>query len=232
MDILRPSSRNLCGGSGERPHLSEPTFVCRQGCRSLSLCETRGAGQKIVVTELGYHSAVNSGAQYVTEAVRAKYLARAMVSLATDPDIELVRVHLPAGRFQPDPNNSLKGTKGLISYQLQPKSHFYAVRNMMHILCDNSTPFEVRNLNYDLSGNLADVQTVLYQKTNRAYYLLIWLEKLGMTKDGPINNAPQAVKLSFSARTSIWSGPTGRLRRTAICPPATARGRRSTTPIA
>ena len=125
-----------------------------------------------------------------------------MVSLATHPDIERGFIYQLVD-LDPDPNNSLKGTKGLINYQLQPKLAFYAVRNMMHILCDNDTPFEGRNLNYDLSGDLADVKTVLYQKTDRAYYLLIWLEKRGMAEDGPINNAPQAVKLRFGQNINL-----------------------------
>ena len=43
--------------------------------------------RKIAITETGWHTAFNGGGQYVTEAVRAKYLARAMVSYATNADI-------------------------------------------------------------------------------------------------------------------------------------------------
>ena len=45
------------------------------------------AGHKIVITETGWHSAVNAGTQFVTEAVRAKYLPRAMVSYHVHGDI-------------------------------------------------------------------------------------------------------------------------------------------------
>ena len=44
---------------------------------------------------------------------------------------------------------------------------------------------------------MADVEQVLYQKTNRAYYLPIWLEKQSMQNSGPINNGSRAIKIQF-----------------------------------
>ena len=166
------------------------------------LVKSSAPGRKITVTETGYHAAFNAGAQHVTEAVRAKYLARATVSYDTDPDIDRGFIYQLID-LDPDPNSSSKGTKGLVNFQLQPKLSFYAVRNMMHILCDNSTQIDGRKLNYNLSGNLRDVRTVLYQKTNHAYYLLIWLEKQGMAEDGPINNPAQAVQLDFGQNINL-----------------------------
>ena len=60
------------------------------------------------------------------------------------------------------------------------------------------------------------MEQVLYQKTDRAYYLLIWLEKPSMQKSGPINNAPQAVKLQFGNTMKLVrlyrpSDPTGQI---------------------
>jgi hypothetical protein len=166
------------------------------------LVKASAPGREITVTETGYHAAHNAGAQHVTEAVRAKYLARATVAYATDPDIDRGFIYQLID-LDPDPNSSSKGTKGLVNFQLQPKLSFYAVRNMMHILCDNSTQIDGRNLNYNLSGNLRDVRTVLYQKTNHAYYLLIWLEKVGMEKYGPVNNPAQSVQLDFGQNINL-----------------------------
>ena len=117
---------------------------------------------------------------------------------------------------------------GLINYNLQPKPAFFAVRNMMHIMCDTNKPFASTNLNYTLSGNMTDVQAYLYQKTNRAYYLPIWLEKQSMQKSGPIDNGSQAVKLQF-ANSLKWSDCTGLQMRADPSPTATSRGKRSTT---
>ena len=125
-------------------------------------------------------------------------MARAMANFATHPDIARGFIYQLVDNH-PDPNLvSPPFQMGLINYNLQPKPTYYAVRNMMHIMCDGSQPFAVGSLNYTLSGNLADVRHISFQKTNRAYYLLIWLEKLSMLRNSPINNPPQSVKLQFA----------------------------------
>ena len=63
-----------------------------------------------------------------------------MATLATHPDIERGFIYQLVD-LDPDPNNSLKGTKGLINYNLQPKPAFFAVRNMMHIMCRHRQAF-------------------------------------------------------------------------------------------
>ena len=160
-------------------------------------------GKKINLTETGYHSAINSGAQYVTETVRSKYMARAMTSFATHADIARGFIYQLVDNY-PDPNLASPPLQmGLINYNLQPKPTFFAVRNMMHIMCDKNRPFNVGSLNYTLSGNLTDVRRILFQKTNGAFYLLIWLEKLGMVKNSPVYNPPQAVTITFNQKIPL-----------------------------
>ena len=38
---------------------------------------------------------------------------------------------------------------------------------------------------YSLSGNLADLRTLLYKKNNGAFYLVTWLEKRGQGRSFP-----------------------------------------------
>ncbi|QLH39295.1 MAG: hypothetical protein HWD60_10530 [Defluviicoccus sp.] len=84
---------------------------------------------------------------------------------------------------------------------MQRKQSYYAVRNTMHIMCDNalSSP---QSLGYSLSGNLSNVRTQLYQKRNGAFYLIAWLEKQSFTKNKVINNPPQAVTIRFEQAIS------------------------------
>ncbi|QLH39293.1 MAG: hypothetical protein HWD60_10520 [Defluviicoccus sp.] len=179
--------------------------------------------QPIWTTETGWHMAFNSGAQWVPESVLIKYLPRAMATFVSTGAVERAYIY----QFIDSENNPAK-TKttahfGLMSYSMQRKQSFYAVRNTMHIMCDNALP-NPQSLRYSLSGNLSNVRTQLYQKRNGAFYLIAWLEKQSFTKNKVINNAPQAVKISFEQAISQVR-PTGRRMRPAVLSDRTSRSK-------
>ena len=152
--------------------------------------------QPIWTTETGWHMAFNSGAQWVPEDVLIKYLPRAMATVVTTPGVERAYVYQFIDPSS-DPNKTTTTSNfGLISYSMQRKQPYYAVRNTMHIMCDSPRP-ATQSLGYTLSGNLANVRTQLYQKRNGAFYLVAWLEKQSFFKNKVINNPPQAVNIRF-----------------------------------
>jgi hypothetical protein len=63
-------------------------------------------------------------------------------------------------------------------------------------------------MRYSLSGNLANVRTLLYKKNNGAFYLVAWLEKPGKvglspTQSRNIINPPQALRIRFEQGISL-----------------------------
>ncbi|MBK8176307.1 MAG: hypothetical protein IPK66_13895 [Rhodospirillales bacterium] len=160
-------------------------------------------GTRFVVTETGYHTASNSGAQYVDEATAIKYLPRTMLSSFTNPQIARMFIYQLLDPSD-NPAKTITGAHfGLMSYGLERKGRFYAVRNLMHVLCDSTWTFSTKSLNYTLTGDLADVRTVLLQKSNGAFYLVLWQERQGFEKSGQIVNAPQAATLKFNTNIQL-----------------------------
>lgn len=153
--------------------------------------------QRIAVTETGWNVAINSTKQWVPEDVRVRYLPRAMADYARHPDLQRSFIYQLIDHVY-DPTYSDAKTKGLIDYNLNRRKSYYAVRNMMHILCDEYPVATPGSLDFTLSGNLSDVRTQLYQKRSGSYSLLIWQEKQLYNKYGRLNNAPQNVTITFN----------------------------------
>ncbi len=170
--------------------------------------------QKVWVTETGWHQAFNTSAQWLPDDALVKYLGRAMASYAAHPSLGKGFYYQLIDPYQ-NPANTVTGLHfGLLDASMRRKPSFYAVRNTMHVMCDNPLGFAPQSLRYTLSGNLSNVRTLLYQKKNRAFYLMIWIEKQSFNQRQPVINPPQAVSIRFDqpiqqVRTFLPTGLTG-----------------------
>ncbi|MFO1153719.1 MAG: malectin domain-containing carbohydrate-binding protein [Rhodospirillales bacterium] len=81
----------------------------------------------------------------------------------------------------------------------RPLPAWYAMRNVIRILDDGEASFTPGSLNYSLSGDTSDIKTVLLQKKNGAFDLLIW--KASRPTDARV---PLTLKLPASANVSIY----------------------------
>ena len=159
-------------------------------------------GRPFWTSETGFHSAMNSGAQYLNRFTMLRYLPRALLGFGSYPGIRRSYLFQMVD-FGPDPHKTnFNFNYGLIDYYGHVKPGFYAVRNMMHVLCDDPLRSAPGALRYALSGNLTDVRSLLYKKNNGAFYLVMWLEKPGLigisaTQSKDLINPPQAVTLKF-----------------------------------
>lgn len=153
--------------------------------------------QQVWVTETGWHQAFSSGAQWVSDDALVKYVGRAMASFASHPALGKSFYYQLVDPMQNPAKTSTAAHFGLLDYSLRRKPSYYAVRNTMHVMCDNPLGFAPQSLRYTLSGNLGNVRTLLYQKSNRAFYLVMWVEKQSFTQNRPIHNPPQAVNVRF-----------------------------------
>lgn len=158
----------------------------------------------IWISEVGYDMALNNGKQdVIDEYTYAKYAARGMVAFATHPKVDrgyfynLVDVAWDPTRVNTD------AWYGMLDNRLNRRPHFYAVRNTMWVMCDNRLRFAPQTLSYRLSGNLSDVRSSLYQKNNRAFYLLIWQEKQSYAQGQRVINPARTITLTFEEGVSL-----------------------------
>ena len=134
----------------------------------------------------------------IDEDTKVKYLARGILEAQLRPQIEKAFIYQLLDQLDDPGKLNNKAHFGLLDYHLNRKPSFYAVKNMMNLLCDTPLAVTARSLDYTLSGNLRDIKSLLLQKNNGAFYLALWLEKQSFRAlSGPIRNAPQAVAVTF-----------------------------------
>ena len=155
-------------------------------------------GRPFWATETGWHT--SSVGQSLDRFTMLRYFPRALVGFSSFRNMKRGYIYQLADPLIIPTN--INYNFGLLDYKGNPKPGFYAVRNMMHVLCDDPLQSAPGSFKYSLSGNLADVRTVLYKKNNGAFYLVTWLEKRGKvglspTQSKNIINPPQAVTIKF-----------------------------------
>jgi hypothetical protein len=127
----------------------------------------------LMATETGYHSAVGWTGEHkpVSEDAMATYMPRLFLEyfrrgIARTFSYELLD-EAPGAIERED-------TFGLLRNDLSPKPAFLALRNLIEILEDPGPAFAPASLPYDLGGDSEDVQHLLLQKRNGAFYLALW----------------------------------------------------------
>ena len=159
---------------------------------------------KIWLTEVGYDMALNStNLDIIDGYTYAKYAARGMVSFATHPKVERGYFYNLADLDWDPTKTDRDGWIGMLDNHLNRRPHFYAVRNTMWVMCDNKLRFTPQTLSYNLSGNLSDVRSYLFQKNNRAFYLMIWQEKQSYAKGKRVTIPPRTLTLTFEEPVSV-----------------------------
>lgn len=145
-----------------------------------------------VVTEFGFHNDLNGGSHPgVSQRAAAKYLPRTFLTYLR------------------------KGIKRAYIYQLintgedfallnddgSPRLQFNSVKNFIKLFGDAGADFTPGSLGYTLSGNTANVDSMLLQKRDGRFYLVLWMavNSFNTTTDTDVNPTPQTVKVTFDS---------------------------------
>ena len=122
----------------------------------------------VVVTEAGYHSAVNTknGHLPVSEATAAVYLPRLLLSYF---DKGIVRTYLYQfiDHFADPSLTDPEAAFGLLRNNGAEKPVYEAVQTLLNLLKDPGPAFQPSSLRYELSGNTRDVYQGTIAKTGR-----------------------------------------------------------------
>ena len=172
---------NLHAYSGERP------LDTALG-QLLQLVSVVNPGQPVLVTEYGLQTAMKKWqAHPFTDKVKAKYLARSMAALFARPEVKRGFIYQ---LIDTDPNSELDDPEqhfGLLRNDGSPTKAYYAVRNIMHLLCDADSGLSPRDLKASLSGDLQNVRSFLLQKGSGVFYLVLWQDAVSYEKPKPSN---------------------------------------------
>lgn len=164
----------------------------------LPILDQQRPNSRLWVSEFGWHTATNSHMAPIDENTKVKYLARAILEPQVRPQVEKAFIYQLLDPENDPGKRSNRAHFGLLDYHLNRKPSFYAVGNMMNLLCDTPLAVPARSLDYTLDGDLGDIRSLLLQKNNGAFYLVLWLEKQSFRAlSGPVSNAPQVVNVAF-----------------------------------
>jgi hypothetical protein len=150
----------------------------------------------MVMTETGYHNAVNMPFaeglhRPASELAAAKYLPRLLLEYFNRGFVrtylyELIDAAPDPAREHPDSNFGLLRNDG------SEKPAYRAVRNLLGLLRDGDSGFTPDSLDYELGGDLASVHHTLLQKRDGRFFLALWLERSSYDT-GARPNAPDDV---------------------------------------
>jgi hypothetical protein len=144
---------------------------------NLDLAKRAWPGKPVITTEIGYLNNV-SKPNGVPEEVSGKYLPRLVFEqwlhgIHRTYLYELVDL---GGKFADN-------TFGLMHSDFSPKVGGAAIGSLLHLLADPGPAFHPGDLDFEMSGNLANAHHLLLEKRNGTFYLAIWIEALAYDVD-------------------------------------------------
>ena len=157
-----------------------------------------------VVTETGYLSYLKGfwAGSYVPEEVQAKYILRNYLRLFMQNVTRSFWYELA------DMDTDSTGGFGLIANNLREKPAYKALKNMIGLLSDKGPSFTPGSLGYSLSGSLTDVKSLLFQKRNGVYYLVVWQAKSSYDQVSRTNTPVADVSATLTFTTPVSSAKT------------------------
>lgn len=129
----------------------------------------------VITTEAGYHNAVNASSSHpaVPEDVAGAYLPRLLLEHVAEGDHRMYSYELIDSFDDPDLNNP-EAHFGLLRHDLSPKPSYLAMKRLLHRLADPGPAFDPGSLAFQVEGLPADARTMLTQKRNGTFVLLLW----------------------------------------------------------
>lgn len=193
------SSRHpATGGWGAKG--APPCDAWRYGAIDYKLCNTRRvSGTKpILSTETGWGTDTTAKTQ-LPESLQAKYLAR-MLLLHFDAGISRTYIYqlIDSGA---DGFNAY----GLLTATGQEKPAYKQIKSLIGLLRDTEPVAAPGVLSLALSGDTADVRSMLFQKSDGSFRVVLWLEKSGFDPLTALSLAvaPRSIDLRLDAAARL-----------------------------
>lgn len=162
-----------------------PCTGARYGSTEYALCNHRrvSAEKPIIVTESGWGTDTSIEGQ-VPEDVQARYLAR-MLLLHFDAGVRRTFIYQLV-----DSASRTFHSYGMLTSSIEEKPSFVEIKQLLALLRDSTAPASLGTLAVAFTGDTGDLRSVLLQKSNGSFRLILWLEKPAFD---PIKRTPIAV---------------------------------------
>lgn len=172
----------------------------------LKAAEAVYPNRKMIITETGYHSALDipAGKHPPTpEPVIARYMPRLLIwnlkaGIPRTFVYELIDTH--------EPNTAdAEANFGLIRHDGSPKPSYFAIKNLLQLFADPGPVFEPVQLAFTVIEAVPELQVVTFQRRNGVFLLAIWLGVAGWDSIARVNlpSAPRSVHLAFASTISL-----------------------------
>ena len=154
-----------------------------------------GSSLPMWATETGYHNVI-SNELGISDGAAGKYIPRLLLG-NFKRNIERTYLYELVNQSS-DPNDD-QSNFGLLRFDGSPKPAFTAIKNMNSLLKDSAVKFTPQSLDYEIEGDKQGIETVLLQKSNGDYYLILWQETKSWDNDSKkdINVPNKKVKVSL-----------------------------------
>jgi len=192
------------GNTGYGRRALPPCDAYRYGQIQYGLClATKVSGTKpIICTETGYgtNPAIN---HQVTPAIQAKYIARLLL-LQLKLGVKRTFIYQLA-----DYGKDSFQDYGLLTADGTEKPSFVQLRELMNELNDVPTTNAPTPLSLSLAGSVSGVESVMFQKSDGSYRLILWLEKSGYDPNAnagagaPVVVPPQSITLTLPSTHQV-----------------------------
>lgn len=191
------------------PGPQTPTARNKQGSkldiRFISKVKNMCGTNKFVVTETGYHNALNDNktrSEGLPEAVSAKYLLRLFFEFYNRGIEHTYTYELIDYKSNPALDD-YQNHFGLLRNDGSPKPDFIAVKNTIALLQDDPAydlySEKPKQLSYKLQGDTKNINHTVLQKNNGNYYMIFWqdFKSYDQQKKAEIPVTKQSVKVSL-----------------------------------
>lgn len=173
-------------------------------------------GRPVITTEAGYHNAVNAKSSHpaVPEDVSGDYLPRLLLEHVALGHERMYSYELIDSFDDPALTNP-EAHFGLLRHDLSPKPAYVAMKRLLHRLADPGPEFTPGSLGFRVDGLPADGRTLLTQKRNGRFVLLLWRDVTLYDPEKRVYQSvtPTDVTLQLGRRADLAvrrpSGPAG-----------------------
>lgn len=141
----------------------------------IASARTISGSKKVMFTETGFHDAMHYDGPHnpTPDAVSGVYMPRLLLEHYLRGTPRMFAYNLIDDN--PDPGlTDREDHFGLLRNDYSPKPAYTALRNLLQLTADPGPAFTTRSLNYSLTGAPADLRTVLLQKRDGRFYLVLW----------------------------------------------------------
>ena len=183
--------------NGEHP-------ASRRLSKNVSDTKKVSGDKPIVVTETGYHNALNWTGPHpgVSERAAARYMPRMYLEyfnrgIKRTYAYELIDLKPNPGR------DDLEKNFGLLRNDGSQKPAYRALKNLIYILKDPGPAFKTSSLSYSLTGQTNGIHRTLLQKRNGSFYLVLWQERPSYDLKAKKNTAVPAKRVRLTLNQPV-----------------------------